>query len=786
MGTTTAFLAMYLPADNELFDEQLNTNTSFQKTDAGIQTEHNGWTAHAAAPTPHTGHAVFTANTFTGTQTVAVAADANAEVYDVGVLAAAGIQTGERVVYRAHSYDAADHHRDFIWRARTTTNAGNGVLELLTLLDAQAPPTVLQSIDQAGNTTRNGTQTYVVGADIAGVVMDPGPLAAAGTQLGERVVYRAHSFDAVDHYRDFVWRPRTTTNAGAGIFELLTLIDGGGQVVVWSVDQAGNVVGLGGFTGPVATLTGAAGLNFTNAAAVITGVKQVAINQVMVGGNVLQLTGVANTHSVLITGSPVTGQSYGGAINAGTNASDTGFRVGNQGSTFQYFSVRGDGQVAVNPGANAIGNIEAMVVYGANQSPSGYTIHAYGSGSTGQSWGMGVDAGTSSIDNATFVRNRSATTTYWQLRGDGFWTVNGAITLNQLFTTNYAQYVNGLSTTGASYGLQVQAGTNASDSAFYVVNKAGAASFVQMFGNGQVNLGSAALTGAPTLIIYGQAGGQWSEQLYSYNATGHGIQCMAGDGTASYWILQLLNRAATKNVLSAHGNGQVIINESTTLIGAAALVAYSGAEGQWTQMVYGAAVASSSFGIQVYGGYNSSDYGFQVTSRDNSRSMLLVRGDGYISTSNQMNVAITNTSAYYGLSLANYSGASGQDIAYAHPVWSSMNHKVAVQQLGVNDDTPRSAMDLVQAIRGVRYQHHNKIQRRAKINGRWDWTVDHEYVPSVGFVGEEVLPHLPEAVARDDAGNMGLDYGRMVPVLWEAVKELAAEVASLKQQLSGG
>jgi hypothetical protein len=159
LGTITGYLGLYLPADNELFDEQANTNSSFTKVDAGVLVEHNGWTAHAAAAAPHSGHALFGANTFTGTQTVRVATDTPGLLLDPGALSAAGVQTGERLVLRAHAYDTGDHQRSFIARARTTTNAGAGVYEIATLLDAQSTPVALWSVDDQGNTVTVGNGT---------------------------------------------------------------------------------------------------------------------------------------------------------------------------------------------------------------------------------------------------------------------------------------------------------------------------------------------------------------------------------------------------------------------------------------------------------------------------------------------------------------------------------------------------------------------------------------------------------------------------------------------------
>lgn len=73
------------------------------------------------------------------------------------------------------------------------------------------------------------------------------------------------------------------------------------------------------------------------------------------------------------------------------------------------------------------------------------------------------------------------------------------------------------------------------------------------------------------------------------------------------------------------------------------------------------------------------------------------------------------------------------------------------------------ALDMVQAMRGVRYTIDGK--RR------------------VGVIAQETQAVLPEVVIENSDGMLSVAYGNIVGVLIEAVKELKAEVDSLKQEL---
>jgi len=65
----------------------------------------------------------------------------------------------------------------------------------------------------------------------------------------------------------------------------------------------------------------------------------------------------------------------------------------------------------------------------------------------------------------------------------------------------------------------------------------------------------------------------------------------------------------------------------------------------------------------------------------------------------------------------------------------------------------------------------------------FEWIADGK--KDIGLIAEEVGQVLPEMVVYEDNGQdaKSVDYGRMVAVLIEAVKEQQKEIAFLKEQV---
>jgi hypothetical protein len=84
-----------------------------------------------------------------------------------------------------------------------------------------------------------------------------------------------------------------------------------------------------------------------------------------------------------------------------------------------------------------------------------------------------------------------------------------------------------------------------------------------------------------------------------------------------------------------------------------------------------------------------------------------------------------------------------------------------------NINTVKNALDTVTKLRGVTYTRKDIDDKSTK----------------VGVIAQEVLDVIPEVVQLDDNDRYSVAYGNMAGIFIEAIKELKAEVDSLKEQL---
>jgi hypothetical protein len=88
------------------------------------------------------------------------------------------------------------------------------------------------------------------------------------------------------------------------------------------------------------------------------------------------------------------------------------------------------------------------------------------------------------------------------------------------------------------------------------------------------------------------------------------------------------------------------------------------------------------------------------------------------------------------------------------------------QRLKTNVETIQNALDKTSALRGVTY---NRIADNAA---------------KLGVIAQEVQQVIPEVVIEGADGMLSVDYGNIVGLLIEAIKELRAELDAVKQSLS--
>lgn len=76
----------------------------------------------------------------------------------------------------------------------------------------------------------------------------------------------------------------------------------------------------------------------------------------------------------------------------------------------------------------------------------------------------------------------------------------------------------------------------------------------------------------------------------------------------------------------------------------------------------------------------------------------------------------------------------------------------------------------------------DKVLRLTGVYFTWKDTKTRGGGRQVGFVAQEIQSILPEVVLETQEGELALEYGRMVPLLLEAIKELSARVQALESK----
>jgi hypothetical protein len=127
----------------------------------------------------------------------------------------------------------------------------------------------------------------------------------------------------------------------------------------------------------------------------------------------------------------------------------------------------------------------------------------------------------------------------------------------------------------------------------------------------------------------------------------------------------------------------------------------------------------------------------------------------------QVSIGGPISSGGYRLELPNTAGPAGQGRANAWVTYSS-------RELKQNIATLADPLATINRLRGVSF----------------DWkqpNADGTHTHDIGFIAEEVAAVLPELVTKTTEGKAtGLDYGRIVPLAIEAIKQQQATIESLR------
>lgn len=234
--------------------------------------------------------------------------------------------------------------------------------------------------------------------------------------------------------------------------------------------------------------------------------------------------------------------------------------------------------------------------------------------------------------------------------------VSGAQTLivNAGLNQNAGEFI-GANSAGGSFGPVVIAGTNTSDQSFVVQNRAGSANYLIVRGDGSTLIGPT----ANALTVNGSTGGVVVNSPVSgvaFNATGiasqyagvfaaagaagtqKGLSAVTTTQNAADKIFNVNNSASNLLDIFGDGHGDLGPNLNWTVagnftIGAPAsshTLSLNAAAGSEALVINSPNTASSSFGVIIEAGTNSSDYGLRIINAAASTTFFTVNGDGGI------------------------------------------------------------------------------------------------------------------------------------------------------------
>jgi len=110
-------------------------------------------------------------------------------------------------------------------------------------------------------------------------------------------------------------------------------------------------------------------------------------------------------------------------------------------------------------------------------------------------------------------------------------------------------------------------------------------------------------------------------------------------------------------------------------------------------------------------------------------------------------------------------------------------------QVGVNGDGTFARANAWNTFSDIRYKENfkqidNPLSIVKNINGIYfNWKNDKSKTRDIGFIAQDVEKFLPEVVKTDKDGYKSLDYGKLTPLLIEAIKEQQKQIEELKKEI---
>ena len=156
--------------------------------------------------------------------------------------------------------------------------------------------------------------------------------------------------------------------------------------------------------------------------------------------------------------------------------------------------------------------------------------------------------------------------------------------------------------------------------------------------------------------------------------------------------------------------------------------------------------------------------GIGIQSSATNTGGIAVKGDGY-ANGGRFTASSNGSTGVWA-----YGGGSGYNFYAANPAAASFGYASSVRWKE-NIKLIDNALDKVLSLRGVSF----------------DWKKEQGGKHDMGMIAEEVGKVIPEIVVWEKDGSgyaSGMDYGKLTPILVEAIKEQQKEINSLKEEVA--
>jgi len=553
----------------------------------------------------------------------------------------------------------------------------------------------------------------------------------------------------------------------------------------------GLTVGLGGGAVSTNTVVGLSALSGAN-----TGGYNVAIGNGALSANT---SGVQNT---------AVGSQAGLAITTGSNNVAIG-RVSMYANT-----VTGSDNSALGVGSlyNLTSGASNTAIGGAalfsNNSASNNTAVGYQAGYTNQTGAQNVFVGR--------VAGYFSTTSYNTAVGDSALYSNISGAANSAFGQGALQNNTASTITGVGYsaGYNNTSGTQNTYLGAYAgyYNKTGINNTALGYGSLGFNILTGFSTGSEntavgSLALYAISSGG-SNTAVGYNAgpkvTSGGENVLIGVNAG-----QKLTTGAGNTIIGRNAGIELVSGSSNVIIGLKTGVGGSGQNVTGSQNTFvgpgAGSYVTSGANNTLIGGYDGLA---APVSQTGSNNIVLSDGGGntrfnYVNASNSWQMPYfggTSTGRGGNTILSMSSGAVAYDGSFqitdavANNVWWGLlngNAYVMVNTLGVNlaSGTTAWASASDSRLKNVTGTYLTALSDIAQIDVvKFTWKSDEKARPCVGVIAQSVQGVVPEAVdefTENDEQYLSVRYTELIPLMIASIKELKAEVNSLKSQLNG-